>query len=55
VANGGVDYGGNTNWQDQIFRTAVSQNYNLGFGGAAILVAIVLQLVMMIKTVSLKI
>ncbi len=29
-----VNFGGNTNWQDQIFRTGVSQNYNLGFGGA---------------------
>jgi TonB-dependent starch-binding outer membrane protein SusC len=28
-----VDYGGNTDWQDVIFRTGVSQNYNLGFGG----------------------
>jgi len=35
VANGGVDYGGNTDWQKQIFRTAISQNYNLGFGGAS--------------------
>ncbi|RYY27248.1 MAG: SusC/RagA family TonB-linked outer membrane protein, partial [Sphingobacteriaceae bacterium] len=35
VASGGVDYGGNTDWQDQIFRTAISQNYNLGFGGAS--------------------
>ncbi|WP_117384084.1 SusC/RagA family TonB-linked outer membrane protein [Mucilaginibacter terrenus] len=35
VAAGGVDYGGNTDWQDQIFRSAVSQNYNLGFGGAS--------------------
>ncbi|TSD66072.1 SusC/RagA family TonB-linked outer membrane protein [Inquilinus sp. KBS0705] len=32
---GGVDYGGNTDWQKQIYRTAVSQNYNLGFGGAS--------------------
>jgi TonB-linked SusC/RagA family outer membrane protein len=32
---GGVDYGGNTDWQDQIFRTAISQNYNVGFGGAS--------------------
>jgi TonB-linked SusC/RagA family outer membrane protein len=29
-----VNKGANTNWQDQIFRTAVSQNYNAGFGGA---------------------
>nr|WP_067052921.1 SusC/RagA family TonB-linked outer membrane protein [Mucilaginibacter sp. L294] len=35
VAQGGVDYGGNTDWQDQIFRQALSQNYNLGFGGAS--------------------
>ncbi|WP_374950304.1 SusC/RagA family TonB-linked outer membrane protein [Mucilaginibacter sp.] len=34
VANGGVDYGGNTDWQKEIFRTSISQNYNLGFGGA---------------------
>jgi len=27
-----VDKGYNTNWQDQIFRTGVSQNYNLGWG-----------------------
>jgi iron complex outermembrane receptor protein len=35
VANGGIDYGGNTDWQDQVLRTSVSQNYNLGFGGAS--------------------
>ncbi|MFA6087354.1 SusC/RagA family TonB-linked outer membrane protein [Mucilaginibacter sp.] len=29
-----VDYGGNTDWQKQILRSAVSQGYNLGFGGA---------------------
>jgi TonB-dependent starch-binding outer membrane protein SusC len=29
-----ADYGGNTDWQDVIFRNGVSQNYNLGFGGA---------------------
>jgi iron complex outermembrane receptor protein len=29
-----VDFKGNTDWQDEIFRTGVSQNYNLGFGGA---------------------
>ncbi len=28
-----VDKGANTNWQDQILRTSLSQNYNLGFGG----------------------
>jgi TonB-dependent starch-binding outer membrane protein SusC len=27
-----LDKGGNTDWQDQIFRTGVSQNYNLGWG-----------------------
>lgn len=30
-----VDYGGNTDWQKEILRTAVSQNYNLSFGGAS--------------------
>ncbi|NEU08514.1 SusC/RagA family TonB-linked outer membrane protein [Flavihumibacter sp. R14] len=29
-----VDFGGNTDWQDEILRTGVSQNFNLGFGGA---------------------
>lgn len=29
-----VDKGYNTNWQDQIFQTGVSQNYNLGWGFA---------------------
>jgi TonB-linked SusC/RagA family outer membrane protein len=33
-SEGGVDYGGSTDWQKQIFRTSVSQNYNIGFGGA---------------------
>jgi iron complex outermembrane receptor protein len=37
VAAGGdravLDRGANTNWQDQIFRTGVSQIYNVGFGG----------------------
>ncbi len=28
-----VDKKSNTNWQDQILRTGVTQNYNLGFGG----------------------
>ncbi|MBC7744803.1 MAG: SusC/RagA family TonB-linked outer membrane protein [Flavobacterium sp.] len=28
-----VNFGANTNWQDQIFRTGVTQNYSLGFGG----------------------
>jgi TonB-dependent starch-binding outer membrane protein SusC len=27
-----LDGGANTDWQDQIFRTGVSQNYNLGWG-----------------------
>ena len=27
-----VDKGYNTDWQDQIFRTGVSQNYNLAWG-----------------------
>lgn len=37
VAAGGdratVDRGANTDWQKEIFRTAISQNYNLSFGG----------------------
>jgi len=28
-----VDFGGRTDWQDEIFRTAITQNYNLGYGG----------------------
>ncbi len=28
-----VNGGANTNWQDQVFRTAVTQNYNLSYGG----------------------
>lgn len=28
-----VDQKANTNWQDEILRTSVTQNYNLGFGG----------------------
>ncbi|AMR32010.1 hypothetical protein A0256_11560 [Mucilaginibacter sp. PAMC 26640] len=35
ASSGGVDYGGNTDWQKQIFRSAISQNYNIGFGGAS--------------------
>ncbi|QHS57765.1 SusC/RagA family TonB-linked outer membrane protein [Mucilaginibacter sp. 14171R-50] len=35
VAKGGVDYGANTDWQKEILRTAISQNYNLAFGGAS--------------------
>ena len=37
VAAGGdraaIDKGANTDWQKEIFRTGVSQNYNLSFGG----------------------
>lgn len=29
-----INKGANNNWQDQIFHTALSQNINLGFGGA---------------------
>ncbi len=29
-----LDFGGNTDWQDEIFRTSVSQNYNLSYGFA---------------------
>lgn len=32
VAVASVDKGANTDWQDQIFRTGISQNYNLGWG-----------------------
>lgn len=28
-----VDYGGATDWQDEIYRNAVTQNYSLGYGG----------------------
>ena len=28
-----INAGSSTNWQDQIFRTAVTQNYNLSYGG----------------------
>jgi iron complex outermembrane receptor protein len=28
-----VNFGAKTNWQDEIFRTGVTQNYSLGFGG----------------------
>lgn len=36
-ANGATtgDMGANTNWQDEIFRTAVSQNHSLSFGGGS--------------------
>lgn len=27
-----IDYGANTDWQDQIFQTGITQNYNLGWG-----------------------
>jgi TonB-linked SusC/RagA family outer membrane protein len=30
-----VDFGGDTDWQKEILRSAVSQNYNLSFGGAS--------------------
>lgn len=29
-----IDNGGNTDWQDEIYRTGTSQNYNLAFSGA---------------------
>lgn len=29
----GGDYGANTNWQDQIYKTAYTQNHNLSYGG----------------------
>jgi TonB-dependent starch-binding outer membrane protein SusC len=29
-----INYKGDTDWQEEIFRRGVSQNYNLGFGGA---------------------
>lgn len=29
-----VNLGSSTNWQNQIYQTGVSQNYNLGYGGA---------------------
>jgi iron complex outermembrane receptor protein len=32
VAVAAIDKGANTDWQDEIFRTAISQNYNLGYG-----------------------
>lgn len=32
IAVAAVDKGASTDWQDQIFRTGVSQNYNLGWG-----------------------
>jgi iron complex outermembrane receptor protein len=29
------DNGGNTNWQDEVMRTGISQNHNLSFGGGS--------------------
>ena len=34
ISAGGINFGDNTDWQDEIFRTGISQNYNLGFGGS---------------------
>jgi iron complex outermembrane receptor protein len=34
LSAGGVNFGGNTDWQNEIFRTGIAQNYNLSFGGA---------------------
>lgn len=31
---GAINKGANTNWQDQIYHTAISEDINLGFGGA---------------------
>ncbi|MEX2593306.1 MAG: hypothetical protein WD426_11060 [Anditalea sp.] len=28
-----VDFGSATDWQDEIFQTAITQNYNIGYGG----------------------
>ncbi|MBS9523992.1 SusC/RagA family TonB-linked outer membrane protein [Litoribacter alkaliphilus] len=28
-----INFGGATDWQDEIFRTAITQNYNVGYGG----------------------
>lgn len=30
-----VDFGGATNWQDQIFRTGISQDYNVSYGSGS--------------------
>ena len=35
LANGGTDLGGNTNWMDEITRTAISQVHNLSLAGGA--------------------
>ena len=32
IAVQSIDGGANTDWQDEIFRTAISQNFNLGYG-----------------------
>lgn len=32
IAVAAIDGGANTDWQDEIFRTAISQNFNLGWG-----------------------
>jgi TonB-dependent starch-binding outer membrane protein SusC len=34
-----LDGGGNTNWQEQVFRRGISQNYNLAFSGGDELIA----------------
>lgn len=34
AANLNIDRGANTDWQDEIFQTGISQNYNLGWGFA---------------------
>ncbi|MEA5461795.1 SusC/RagA family TonB-linked outer membrane protein [Arcicella sp. LKC2W] len=33
VNNKTINAGSSTNWQDQVYRTAVTQNYNLSYGG----------------------
>lgn len=33
LADGGIDGGGNVDYQDEIFQTGIAQNYNLSFGG----------------------
>ena len=30
-----TDGGANTDWQDEVFRTGISQNYNLNFSGGS--------------------
>ncbi|MEN9547900.1 MAG: hypothetical protein RIR12_491 [Bacteroidota bacterium] len=34
IAVASIDKGGDVDWQDQIFRTAISQNFNIGWGFA---------------------